>query len=97
MANVNVTYEELQAQASRFDAGRDEMQGVLDRLMREVESLTSSGFVTDQASVAFQDSYQQFTSGTTSAVNGIDGMSSFLRRAADTLAQVDAELAGALG
>jgi WXG100 family type VII secretion target len=96
MANVNVTFQDLMDQASRFDARRDEMTGLLDQLMAEVESLTSSGFTTDQASGAFMDSYEQFTSGTKEAVDGLTGMSMFLRRSSEILQEVDARLAAGI-
>ena len=49
MANVNVTYQEMQSAADRLVAGRVEIQGQLEALQRQVEGLVSGGYVTDRA------------------------------------------------
>ena len=96
MANINMTYQELESQASQFDSRRQEMEGILTQLMNQVNSLTGSGFVTDQASGAFNESYSQFTTGTKAAVDGLIGMSQFLRNAAQMMSDLDAQLAAGI-
>ena len=61
-----------------------------------VGDLVASGFVTDAASGAFNDSYTQFTTGATQMVGGIQGLSDFLNAAADALGNTDSELANAI-
>ncbi len=96
MANVNVTYDEMQGAATRLRAGQQQATETLQHLQQQVDELVAGGFVTDQASGAFQESYQEFTSGTTQAVAGIEGMAHFLEQAAQTLQDVDAQLAAGL-
>ncbi len=93
MANMNVTYSEMTDAATRLTSGKEDLVSKLTELQTQVNSLVQSGFVTDQASGAFQTSYDQFTKGTTEAVNGLEGMSQFLTAAADALGNVDSELA----
>ena len=93
MANMNVTYSEMTDAATRLTTGKEDLVSKLSELQTQVNSLVQSGFVTDQASGAFQTSYDQFTKGTTEAVNGLEGMSQFLTAAADALGNVDSELA----
>ena len=57
MANMNVTYAELEQVASQLQSGQGELEGILARLQSLVEQLVSAGFQTDQASGAFQASY----------------------------------------
>lgn len=97
MANLNVTYEEMRTAANNLVSGKEQLVQQLSALQAQVNNLVSSGFVTDQASGAFQTSYDQFTKGTTEAVNGLDGMSMFLTSAADALQNVDSELARGIG
>lgn len=97
MANLNVTYEEMRTAANNLTNGKEQLVQQLSALQAQVNNLVSSGFVTDQASGAFQTSYDQFTKGTTEAVNGLDGMSTFLTSAADALQNVDSELAKGIG
>jgi WXG100 family type VII secretion target len=96
MANINMTYQEIDQQAMRVDGGRDEIQSTLDKLMSEVQALTASGFVTDQASGAFGDSYQQFTTGAKQCIDGLTGMSSFLRQTSQQMAALDQQLAAGI-
>jgi WXG100 family type VII secretion target len=93
MANMNVTYSEMTDAATRLTTGKEDLVSKLAELQTLVNSLVQNGFVTDQASGAFQSSYDQFTKGTTEAVNGLEGMSQFLTKAAEALGNVDSELA----
>lgn len=96
MANVNVTYDELRNVATQLRNGQQQLTDTLHQLKAQVDNLVASGFVTDQASGAFQGSYEQFTTGTTQAVSGLEGLSSFLDQAAQTLSDVDAQLAAGI-
>ncbi|MFE6969097.1 WXG100 family type VII secretion target [Isoptericola sp. NPDC057653] len=93
MANMNVTYDELRSQAGQLRNGQQQMTDILHNLQSQVNNLVSSGFVTDQASGAFQTSYEEFTTGTTQAIEGLEGMASFLEQAAQTLSDADSQLA----
>lgn len=97
MANLNVTYADMSSAAQRLVAGKDDITSKLNELQALVNNLVQGGFVTDTASGAFHGSYEQFTKGTTQAVDGLDGMSQFLNKAADALQNVDQQLASGLG
>ncbi|MCL2515718.1 MAG: WXG100 family type VII secretion target [Microbacteriaceae bacterium] len=97
MANLNVTYGDMTSAAGRLTSGKDDLVSKLNELQTLVNQLVSDGFVTDSASGAFHESYTQFTHGATQAVNGLDGMSQFLSKAADALQQTDQSLASGLG
>ncbi|MDM7855105.1 WXG100 family type VII secretion target [Cellulomonas alba] len=96
MANLNVSYQEMRDAASRLTTGQDEITSKLNELKSFIESLISSGFVTDQASVAFGESYQQFTQGATSTVAALTNLGDYLRKAAQTLEDADTQLASGL-
>ncbi|MBG6212260.1 MAG: WXG100 family type VII secretion target [Cryobacterium sp.] len=96
MANINVSYQELNSSADRLVAGRDDINAKLAQLQSLIGSLVSSGFVTDKSSGAFNASYEQFTNGARATINGLDGLSNYLRTTATTLSEVDAQLAARL-
>ncbi len=96
MANLNVTYGAMRDAATRLTAGQDEITTRLNELRVFIESLISSGFVTDQASVAFGESYRQFTQGATDTVSALTNLGQYLRQAAQTLEDADAQLAAGL-
>ena len=93
MANLNVTYGEMTSRADQLVAGRDEINTTLQRLQSQINALVAQGFVTDRSSGAFQESYNRFTSGATNTIGGLDELASFLRVAAQTLQDVDTQIA----
>jgi WXG100 family type VII secretion target len=95
--SINVRYEDLQSTATQLNSGREEMISQLNRLKGLVDALVSSGFVTDQASGRFQQSYQQWNTGANNVVQGLEGMSSFLNQAIARHQQLDSELGSAAG
>ena len=98
MANMNVTYSAMTDAANCLTSGKEDITSKLQQLQSLVGQLVGGGgFVTDAASGAFHTSYEQFTKGTTEAVNGLDGMSQFLTKAASALENVDSELPKDIG
>ncbi len=93
--SINVRYEDLQSTATQLNTGREEMTAQLTRLKGLVDALVSSGFVTDQASGKFQQSYQQWNSGASNAIQGLEGMTAFLNQAISRHQQLDSELGSA--
>nr|WP_315282424.1 WXG100 family type VII secretion target [uncultured Actinomyces sp.] len=97
MANLNVTYDQMQSAATRLRNGQKDLESKLNELRSLVQQLVQNGFTTSRASGAFDSSYQEFTQGATRTVQGIDGMADYLNKAAQALQQTDEELARAAG
>ncbi len=93
MPNMNVTYAELNSNADRLIAGRDEINTTLNRLQSQIQALVAQGFTTDKSSGAFSDAYTRFTTGATNTIGGLNDLSTFLRTTAQTLGDVDAQIA----
>ena len=73
MANLNVTYDQMQSAATRLRNGQKDLESKLNELRSLVQQLVQNGFTTSRASGAFDSSYQEFTQGATRTVRGIDG------------------------
>ena len=97
MANVNVTYEQMEAAAGRLSNGRTEIDNMLGQLKSLVDQLVADGYVTDSSSRSFQTSYDEFNTGAKNMIEGLDGMASYLNQAAATFRDADTQLASALG
>ena len=97
MANVNVTYQQMEDAAGRLLNGRTEMDGMLGQLKSLVDQLVAEGYVTDSSSKSFSSSYDEFTTGARNMIAGLDGMAQYLNQAAATFRDADSQLAGALG
>jgi WXG100 family type VII secretion target len=96
MANVNVTYQEMQDAAARLKHGQDSLDQILMDLSNLINGLIASGFQTEFASGAFGDTYDKFTNGTKQAISGLEGLSNFLTSAANAMQETDTQLARAI-
>jgi WXG100 family type VII secretion target len=96
MANLNVTYQDMEDAAGRITNGQHEIETKLTQLKQLVDGLVNGGYVTDKSSKAFDSSYVQFNDGATKTIAGLEGMSGFLKKAAQALGDTDQQLASAL-
>lgn len=96
MANVNVTYEDLESVAGQIDSGKDQLTTQLQQLQSIVDNLTSSGFQTEHASGAYQTHFRDYVTKTTGAIEALQAYSQFLRTSAQALRDTDTGLASQL-
>lgn len=96
MANMNVTYSRMEDSARRLKSGKADLDQKLTELRNLITQLVNDGFTTTSASGAFDQSYQEFTQGAKKTISGLDGMADFLTKAAQTMRQVDQDLARSL-
>ena len=96
MANLSVTYEDLQSAGTYLVQGHDDLSTRLSDLQSYITNLVSSGFVTDSASKQFENTYQQFTTGATQTIDALQGLSQYLTQAAQVLQDTDQQLAQGL-
>jgi WXG100 family type VII secretion target len=96
MANINVSYEALHDAASKISSGRDQITHELDAMKGRIDSLVSSGFVTQKSSAAFQHAYQTYTTSAKSTIQGLDEVVNFLRKVEQTMQETDQALASSI-
>jgi uncharacterized protein YukE len=96
MANLDVSYQELESAAGKLKAGQKDAEALMDQLKKVVQELVASGFQTDKASVQFETSYTEFNDGVKKTLGGLEGMAGYLETASTTLADVDDKLAQGL-
>lgn len=93
MANINVSYAEMEQTAAQLGAGRDEITQKLQALQTRIGNLVSSGFVTEQASGRFGDAYNEYTASASTVVARLSEIQSFLTQAANAMREMDAQIA----
>lgn len=96
MANVNVTYADMQSAANQLRSGEQQIEADLAKLKKLIDNLVASGYVTDTSSKQFEASYTEFNTGATKMIQGLNGMSQYLDSAAKAFHETDAQLAAAL-
>jgi WXG100 family type VII secretion target len=96
MTNLNVTYQDMRDAATKLSNGKHDIETKLRELKSLVDSLVNGGYVTDKSSKAFDSSYTEFNDGVTKTIEGLDGMSDYLNKAADALEDTDSQLANAI-
>ena len=92
MANISASYEEMRNQARQRRTTRGTSNQSLITARQQVDNLVSSGFVTDSASGAFQDSYHEFTTSATQTINSLDAISRNLEKIVVALEETDRQL-----
>lgn len=97
MANLNVSYGDMQNEASALRNGQNEITQQLTTLRNRINNLVTNGFVTDSASGAFQQMYENFNNGATQTVGALEQIASSLESMAQTLQETDQALARGVG
>ncbi|MBL5973872.1 MAG: WXG100 family type VII secretion target [Candidatus Leucobacter sulfamidivorax] len=93
MANINVSYAEMEQAASLLGVGRDEITQKLQAMQTQINNLVASGFVTDQASGKFNNAYNEYTISANTVVAKLTEIQSFLTQSANLLRDMDAQIA----
>jgi len=96
VANLNVTYADMQSAANQLRGGEQQIQADLAKLKKLIDNLVASGYVTDASSKQFEASYTQFTTGASKMIEGLNGMGQYLDAAAKAFHETDTQLASAL-
>jgi WXG100 family type VII secretion target len=96
MADVRVTYAEMETAAKQLITGHQEITARLTSLKSMIDGLVQNGYVTDKSSHAFEASYTEFNKGVTQTIQGLEGMSKYLTAAAKAFGDTDSQLANAL-
>jgi WXG100 family type VII secretion target len=92
MADMNVTYEEMEQAATRLETGESDMNTKLTELQTFIQNLVTNGFVTDTASVSFEQAYNEFTTSTRTGLQALTSMGTYLRTASTRLKETDQSL-----
>ncbi|WP_239311326.1 MULTISPECIES: WXG100 family type VII secretion target [unclassified Frankia] len=96
MPNLNVTYQDMHDAAGKLTTGKQEIEHKLHELKSLVDNLVNGGYVTDKSSKAFDHCYTEFNDGVTKTIDGLDGISDYLNKAAQALQDTDNQLASAI-
>lgn len=93
MANITLSYGEMEQVASQLGAGRDEITQKLQALRQQVGGLVSSGFVTDQASSRFDAAYADYTTSANTVIEKLTEIQQFITQTAAAMRDMDAQIA----
>lgn len=96
MADMNITYDEMSNSATRMRNNKTDIDDKLTECKNIVDSLTGSGFVTQQASGRFDEVHTEFVNSANQAMDTLDQLSQWLDKAVDAMRQMDSDLAGSL-
>ena len=94
MADFGASYAEMEQVASSLSQARDDIQGQLDTLKSQMDTLLGEDFKTQHASGKFGQGYEELTTGLKSAVDGIGEMGEALRGMMQAIQDLDQQLAG---
>lgn len=93
MANLNVSYAEMEAEASALMSGRQQIESELTNLANRINNLVTSGFVTDAASGAFQAMFTDYKTSASNTISALDNIANTLKKMASTMQETDQAMA----
>lgn len=93
MANINVSYADMEQAGTQLGNGRDEITQKLQQMQQLISALVSSGFVTDQASGKFNEAYAEYTTSANTVIAKLTEIQSFLTQTAAAMRDMDAQIA----
>jgi len=79
LANLSISYDDMETTAGKMDTGKEEVDGVLEDIRSAVRDLTEEGFKTDVQSESFYDEYDNVTNNLKDAAKNIEDMATLLR------------------
>ena len=94
MADFGASYAEMEQVASSLSQARDDIQGQLDVLKSQVDTLLGEDFKTQHASGKFGEGYEELTTGLEQAIEGISDMGEALRGMMQAIQSLDEQMAG---
>lgn len=93
MANITVSYDEIESAAARLGTGREDITQILQSLQGIIEGLVASGFVTDQASGRFNAAYRDYTTSANMTINKLGEIQSFMTQTSSSMREMDTQIA----
>lgn len=93
MANITISYAEIESAAAQLLVGRDEITHKLQAMQQHISNLVSSGFVTDQASGRFSSAFTEYTASASTVITKLTEIQQFLTHTANAVREMDAQIA----
>ena len=78
MVNLRLDYHAMKSQAANIRTGSQDISDMLKGMESQVKDLVENGFVTDDASGAFDESFKKFIAGTQATIQGANRMAQYL-------------------
>lgn len=97
MANISVSYDEMERVATTLATGRDEIMDRLRSLEHTIQNLVSTGFVTDSASKRFEATYGEYSVNASGVIDKLTEIQNFIVQTAQAHREMDSQLAARLG
>lgn len=93
MADLDVSYDKIQAAADKVATIKTDLEASLARSRKHVDTLTTSGFQTATASTEYETQFTNIPTNTEAAIKELDGIEQFLQGVIKTFSDTDSSLA----
>jgi WXG100 family type VII secretion target len=93
MANINVSYSEMEQAATQLGTGCEQITDLLRSMQSRISGLVGSGFVTEHASPKFNTSYTEYTMSANTVIEKLTEIQAFLTHTAQAMREMDAQIA----
>jgi WXG100 family type VII secretion target len=91
--DADLTYAEMEKVAGDLITDMNNLEDQINGVEKRVKALVEQGFTTAKASGAYEDSVRDFTKGAAKTIQGLHGLSEFLKKAKQAYEDLDEQLA----
>ncbi|MFF7900277.1 WXG100 family type VII secretion target [Streptomyces sp. NPDC088337] len=91
--DTDLTYAEMEKTAGDLLKDMHHLEDQIKSVEKRVKQLVENGFTTQKASGAYEDSMKDFAKGAVKTIQGLHGLSEFLKKAKQAYENLDEELA----
>lgn len=93
----HLSFAQVENSANRLTREKEDIETRLTQLKGMIDELVTSSFVTEMASGRFQQDYDRWNTGAKQVIQGLQGMSTFLKTAVTKHRELDQSLSGGSG
>lgn len=95
--NLNISPDDIRDAATWLQNQKEQMQHSLQEANTKMDEVVSAAYATPGSETKFRPYWEEYKSGTHDAIEGLHGVSEFLKQVADAFVDTDDQTSGSIG
>lgn len=95
--NISISPEEMRDAATWLQNQREQMQQSLHEANTKMEEMVEAAYATPGSDTKFRPFWEEYKNGTQKAIEGLHGVSEFIKQVADAFVDTDDQTSSSIG
>lgn len=95
--NIQISPDEMREAANWLQNQMEQMQQSLHEANTKMEQMVETAYATPGSETKFRPYWEEYKNGTHNAIEGLHGVSEFIKQVAEAFVDTDDQTAGAIG